>query len=265
MFDIVSIREYSQKVHSHSAGHSASLIEVNKSMADKKNTASSRIARKGVVRTAQVQRKRRSKPGAPRKLPEQERSQQTVAAILQAAADVLVKRGYAKASTNAIAERAGVSIGSLYQYFPDKYAVYVRLLENHCDAVHSHVWEVIDELANQSRSLDETLRLMLRAVLDEHQGEPQLHRVLIEEVPKPSDFIARHREEERQFAARVEKWLSANPQIRVSDPKTSAHVVVQTAHILTHWLAHSAPDDLDRERFLDESVRMLTLYLQGGK
>ena len=178
---------------------------------------------------------------------------------------MVVKHGYARASTNAIAERAGVSIGSLYQYFPNKYAVYTSLLEDHCDAVHGHIWAVIDELANPHRPLEQTLRIMLQAVLDEHQGEPRLHRVLLEEVPKPANFIAKHKEEERQFAARIEQLLDANPQIRLTDPKTSAHVVVQTAHILTHWLAHSAPDDLDRERFMDESVCMLALYLRGGK
>lgn len=60
---------------------------------------------------------------SPRKLPQQERSKVTVDAILIAAAHILTENGYDNASTNRIAERAGVSISSLYQYFPNKEAI----------------------------------------------------------------------------------------------------------------------------------------------
>lgn len=59
----------------------------------------------------------------PRRKPRQSRSRATVDAILQATAQVLVRDGYQKATTNRIAERAGVSVGTLYQYFPNKDAL----------------------------------------------------------------------------------------------------------------------------------------------
>ncbi len=62
---------------------------------------------------------------------QQVRSRETFEAILQAAAQVFERRGYAAATTNRIAERAGVSIGSLYQYFPNKAAILVALSERH--------------------------------------------------------------------------------------------------------------------------------------
>ncbi len=62
-----------------------------------------------------------------RKAPKQARAKATVDAILEAAARILVERGYADATTNAVAERAGVSIGSLYEYFPGKEAVFAEL------------------------------------------------------------------------------------------------------------------------------------------
>jgi AcrR family transcriptional regulator len=65
----------------------------------------------------------------PRKAPSQPRSSHTVEAILEGAAHILEQRGLEGYSTNAIAERAGVSIGSLYQYFPTKDAVTVALIE----------------------------------------------------------------------------------------------------------------------------------------
>lgn len=71
---------------------------------------------------AQQQRSR------PRKSPQQARSQDTVAAIVEAAARILEKEGYDRFSTNAVAEKAGVSIGSLYQYFPRKDALIGALI-----------------------------------------------------------------------------------------------------------------------------------------
>ena len=67
----------------------------------------------------------------PRKLPVQQRSRATVEEILSAAAQVFEARGYAAGTTNRIAERAGVSIGTLYQYFPSKEAIAVALLETY--------------------------------------------------------------------------------------------------------------------------------------
>ena len=61
----------------------------------------------------------RANPAKLRKSPAQSRSRATVEAILDAAAHILVTQGFAAASTNRIAEKAGVSIGSLYQYFPN--------------------------------------------------------------------------------------------------------------------------------------------------
>jgi AcrR family transcriptional regulator len=73
--------------------------------------------------------KRRRKPLEPRKSPSQKRSTETVEAVLEAAARILERTGLAGYNTNAIAARAGVSIGSLYQYFPGKDAVTVALIE----------------------------------------------------------------------------------------------------------------------------------------
>lgn len=67
----------------------------------------------------------------PRKLPKQARSGATVEAILEAAAQIFERRGYAAGTTNRIAERAGVSIGSLYQYFPNEDAILVALVHQH--------------------------------------------------------------------------------------------------------------------------------------
>src|SRR5690349_12023978 len=76
-------------------------------------------------------RRRRSPKLEARKLPEQARSRETVDAILAATAKLCVRDGVEKTSTNRIAETAGVSIGSLYQYFSSKEAVLAALLDRH--------------------------------------------------------------------------------------------------------------------------------------
>jgi AcrR family transcriptional regulator len=70
-------------------------------------------------------------PTNPRKSASQKRSRVTVDTLLEATARVLVKQGYDRASTNRIAATAGVSIGSLYQYFPNKEALVAALVARH--------------------------------------------------------------------------------------------------------------------------------------
>src|SRR5580704_705280 len=76
---------------------------------------------------------------SPRKSASQERSRSTVNALLQATARILIKEGYDRASTNRIAEVAGVSIGSLYQYFPSKEALVAALIDRHRQKVMASV------------------------------------------------------------------------------------------------------------------------------
>ena len=75
----------------------------------------------------------------PRKLPRQDRSRATVDAILEAAARVLVKEGFERTTTNRVAEAAGVSVGSLYQYFPNKEAILFRLQADEWGQTMSHL------------------------------------------------------------------------------------------------------------------------------
>ena len=73
----------------------------------------------------------------PRKRPRQERSRATVETVLEATARVLVKHGFDGLTTNLVAETAGVSIGSLYQYFPNKAALVGALIEKHIEEMRA--------------------------------------------------------------------------------------------------------------------------------
>jgi len=118
----------------------------------------------------------------PRKAASQERSRLTVSALVEAAARILVREGYDKASTNRIADVAGVSIGSLYQYFPSKEAVIVALIERHnaevMEAVQKEMAVAFDEPV--ARAVSRLERIAVKA----HRVDPRLHRVLSEQIPR---------------------------------------------------------------------------------
>ena len=110
----------------------------------------------------------------PRKLPTQARSADTVAVILTAAAHILDSSGYNEYSTNAIAKRAGVSVGSLYQYFPSKDAITVALIQQEGQRVASS----IEKVSVQEIDWQEVLRKMIDIAVQHQLARPQLARIL---------------------------------------------------------------------------------------
>src|SRR6516164_4846579 len=118
----------------------------------------------------------------PRKSPQQQRSRETVDVILAATARVLVREGFDKASTNRIAEAAGVSVGSLYQYFPSKEALVVAVIERHNEDLMRVVRGALAEVAAQP--LERAVRTLVAAAVEAHRVDPKLHRVVAEQIPR---------------------------------------------------------------------------------
>jgi AcrR family transcriptional regulator len=111
-----------------------------------------------------------------RKVPGQARSQETVNVILEAGARILESDGLHAFNTNAIAERAGVSIGSLYQYFPNKDAILLALIGRFEEALHDAVVNAMQ--GGKGQELKPRLRLLVRALVVAHYDRPRLNRVL---------------------------------------------------------------------------------------
>jgi AcrR family transcriptional regulator len=131
-------------------------------------------------------RSARTPPLKPRKKPTQPRSKQTVAALLEAAAQVLERDGLEGFNTNAVAERAGVSIGSLYQYFPGKDALTLALMRRESERFHA---DAMTALRHRSGSgalkrfigacvRQQLLRPVLAHLLDVEQARPALRKEL---------------------------------------------------------------------------------------
>ncbi|HHQ1841525.1 TPA: TetR/AcrR family transcriptional regulator [Acinetobacter baumannii] len=112
----------------------------------------------------------------PRKRPRQARSVATFEAILEAAARILESLGFAGFNTNAVAELAGVSIGSLYQYFPSKDALIVELIRRERAKLSTHIVEAIQQ--HEAADLKEKLKLIIHAAVQHQLSRPQLARTL---------------------------------------------------------------------------------------
>lgn len=112
----------------------------------------------------------------PRKRPRQARSVATFEAILEAAARILESLGFAGFNTNAVAELAGVSIGSLYQYFPSKDALIVELIRRERANLSNHIVEVIQQ--SDAADLKDKLKLIIQAAVQHQLSRPQLARTL---------------------------------------------------------------------------------------
>jgi len=111
-----------------------------------------------------------------RKTPGQARSQETVSVVLEASARILESDGLRGFNTNAIAAKAGVSIGSLYQYFPNKDAIVLALIGGYEEGLHNAVLEAVQ--SGRGKELKLRLRLLVRALVTVHYRRPRLNRVL---------------------------------------------------------------------------------------
>lgn len=118
----------------------------------------------------------------PRKNASQQRSRATVDALVEATARVLVKEGFDKASTNRIAQEAGVSIGSLYQYYPGKEALVAAVIDRHNEQIQQVVRASLADAAKQP--LEEAVRTLVEVAFEAHRIDPKLHRVLTEQIPR---------------------------------------------------------------------------------
>jgi len=194
----------------------------------------------------------------PRKTPTQQRAWRTRERIVAAAARVFAEHGYGSGTTDRIAAEAGLSIGSLYQYFPNKGAILAALtqahLENASGVVRTHLAE--------RRPLADWLPELTRALVDLHAADPRLHRVLFDETPRPPELLARFREVTDETVTAVATLLRGDPGVAVPAPERSARFVVAIIESLIHRMVGPAPD-LDAAELSEEIVVIVTRYLNA--
>jgi AcrR family transcriptional regulator len=196
----------------------------------------------------------------PRKQPRQVRAELTRQRILTAAAHVFGEHGYAAGTTNRIAERAGISIGSLYQYFPNKDAILAELLVRHLDDGAAIVERVQRE--ELPGPIEEIFRLFVRGAIESHLDEPRLLRVLLEQAPKSTDVLEKVELLKKNLVAYMRELLDDHPEVRVADTETAARLIVTTAELVVHQLV-ADHEPVDTGKLENELVAMLTRYVRG--
>jgi AcrR family transcriptional regulator len=195
----------------------------------------------------------------PRKKPRQERSQATVEAILDATARVLCTTGYDRASTNRIALAAGVSVGSLYQYFPSKEALVAALAARHMAAMSALVRDKLAEVA--AAPMPEAVRTIIMAMFEAHAVEPRLHKVLIEEVPRIGR-LENLRHVERETETLVATLLeSRKSELRRTNVETMALLLVTVVEAVTHAAVLDELAPARSRAMADELTDLVLRYL----
>lgn len=168
----------------------------------------------------------------PRRIPRQSRSRALVDAILEATARVLTERGYAGTNTNLVAERAGVSVGSVYQYFPNKDSLLTALHERHAMEMQAAVDTAL--AGPHPRSLRGKLAAIVHAWLAAHQVAPELHRVLEKEFPF-FDAPADQSPADQSIWQRIRQLLEEHrDEIVPTDRELATWMLLQTMESLIH-------------------------------
>ncbi|MBC3920575.1 TetR/AcrR family transcriptional regulator [Undibacterium sp. CY18W] len=198
----------------------------------------------------------------PLKQPLQQRSRMTVQAILEAAIHVFDEFGYAAGTTSRIASRAGVSIGSLYQYYPNKDAILTALAEQHLAEGLALSVRLLETLRTTSQPLAPTLDEIVDHMLRLHEHNPGLHRLLYEEGLLPAALRQAARQAEQFLIAEVARCLSLRPDVAIADRQMQAYFVVHAIEHFTHRLVIDQPPPEFQKRGKNELVTMLLRYLQ---
>lgn len=191
-----------------------------------------------------------------RREPKQRRSRETVDAVLEAVPRVLKRHGARAITTNRIAEAAGVSIGSLYEYFPEKQAIFMSLHDRHVDAVH----EVIEQTLTHCTSapLDAFTRELVERLADVHARDAELHEITSGAVPGGADGF------KRALQATFERVILPTQQDRRTCDEAERMLLVlpHLVEALVHGVARQK-EESSRVRARDEAIRTVSVYLSS--
>ena len=180
-----------------------------------------------------------------------------VATLLEAATRVLAKRGWERFTTNEVTAVAGVSVGSLYQYFPNKLALAEAIRQHHLDGVLAALSD--DEATGGRSTPARRVARLVAGVIAAHSVDPALHRILLTEVPLKdrSHYDAFEREYQRRYRAVVAAGPGERDELR---DEMAARVLAAAVEGVVHAAArHGA---LGSPFLKDELERLVRGYLR---
>ena len=189
-------------------------------------------------------------------MPSQARSRVTVDAIVQAATCILTEDGWDGLTTNAIAERAGVNIGSLYRFFPNKEAVIAEVQRRHAVATHAELLRTLTLLPEQ-HTLREALTLVIEMIVAEHRVAPAVHKAIAEELPRALRSMTEEKGRlRRRIRASLEPFMT-----NVPNPDLAVYMMSVAAEAIVHNVAAERADLLDDPALVTELVALFENFV----
>lgn len=197
----------------------------------------------------------------PRKEPKQQRSRETVETILEATARVLVREGYEGTSTNRVAEVAGVSVGSLYQYFPNKESLVAALMDRHLEEMGRIYEERFAEL--REAPLEVAVRGLISASVEAHATRPKLHKVFVEQVPRVGDLGKIAAAGKRIEEELLDLLRRHRREVEREDLGLAAFIILYGVEATIHAAVVERPEYVRDGRLADELAVLVLGYLSS--
>lgn len=195
----------------------------------------------------------------PRKSARQTRAQVTVDAILEAAARLFADGGLERVTTTRIADLAGVSVGSLYQYFPTKQAILGELIDRHAERTIVRLSATLGDLADGP--VVATLRRIVIILLEADTIDRNLHRLFLDKLPDAGRAEQRHGEIRRMTQAVRVVLERRRDELRPTDLDLASFVLVQAIEAVTNAAVLEMPDRLHDPALVDEITALAAGYL----
>lgn len=179
---------------------------------------------------------------------------------MTAAAHILAHEGVEALTTNTVADRAGASIGSVYQYFPHKEAILAAVLEKHSESEARFFIERMQEL--EGKDLRARVRGLLGIPLEFRRRHAKLQQALLDQMPTLGRYFDL-RERVRRAAVPLRALLEAHAgEIRRANLDLACHVLVNAVQSLTHDGILPRPEELSDDELLDELTHLVVGYLR---
>ncbi len=196
----------------------------------------------------------------PRKAPKQARARETVDVIFEAMIDVLSKHDPSEPSVQAIADRAGVSVGSVYQYFPSKGALISGLIRHHLRARMNELEAALE--AAKSLPAEQAAAALVDGLLEEKRRRSKFELAMVRYFCRVGDLPTLTESDERMYSLVRHFLESLGPQIRQTDFDTAAFVICNSLRSAVLLSVFQKPERLADPTLRLELTRLVVGYLK---
>jgi AcrR family transcriptional regulator len=185
-----------------------------------------------------------------------------VQSILEAATQIFDKQGYDSTTTTHISERAGVSIGTLYQYFPDKESILFALAEQHLHEGESAIGQTMNQILDHQFSLKEGIELIVRNMFILHEPYLAFHQLLHEATPRGGARTQLYSQMERALLIKARPLALFET---LAPPERDRHLlfVIRSIEALVHSFIAKPIPELEPDQVVRQISHLISAYCDG--